>query len=677
VPIILLAEDNKLNREMLARRLERQGFHVIAAVHGREAVEKAQAAAPDLILMDLSMPVLDGWQATRQLKAALATCTIPIIALTAHAMAGDREKALEAGCDAYHVKPVDFSRLVSTIRALLNRHQPITRHQPSTQEQEFSLLVVDDNEANREMLSRRLRLPGYRVSKARTGSEALEVIRQEPVDLVLLDLVMPEMSGLEVLRILRQTYSIIDLPVIMVTTKEQTEEVVAALELGANDYVTKPLNHPVVLARIRTQLALKKAHLAAGAARSPQPALPVMACAAGPESQPMPRRCQLAETEATADPRLAPEAWRVARAAVPAGQAAPAGALPRAAAAPGGAVARDADGSLTPPSALGFPLRSTKWEEGPSPDPHQGTWVQGLTTLDRPVLAGYEILEELGQGGMGVVYKARHERMNRVVALKLIDKHHLADPDSIHLFYREIEAAAQLSHPNIVLAYDAGQYNETHYFAMEYIEGIDLDSLLEQHGPLPVEEACHCIRQAALGLQHAFERGLVHRDIKPSNLLASWPPGTSAASAARGRVPEGLQAPLTKATIKILDLGLALLHRPTDVSEAAAALTRENRVVGTADYMAPEQWMNAHKVDIRADLYSLGCTFYHLLTGQVPFPSQEPMEKMLKHHLDEPVPLEQLRPGITPKVVAIVRKLMTKKPELRYQQPAELADALD
>jgi len=129
-------------------------------------------------------------------------------------------------------------------------------------------------------------------------------------------------------------------------------------------------------------------------------------------------------------------------------------------------------------------------------------------------------------------------------------------------------------------------------------------------------------------------------------------------------------------TVKILDLGLALLHQPTELSEAAGVLTRDGRVVGTADYMAPEQWMNAHKVDIRADLYSLGCTFYFLLTGHVPFPGNEPMEKMLKHHLDEPAPVENLRSGVPPKVLAIVRRLLAKKPEQRYQQPLELAEVL-
>jgi serine/threonine protein kinase len=302
--------------------------------------------------------------------------------------------------------------------------------------------------------------------------------------------------------------------------------------------------------------------------------------------------------------------------------------------------------------------------------------VEDRTDTGRPTLAGYELLGELGRGGMGVVYKARHERMNRMVALKVINKEHLAHPDAVRWFYREIQAAAQLSHPNIVIAYDAGKCGDRHYLAMEYVEGIDLNLLLRKCFPLPIEKVCDFVRQAALGLQHAHERGLVHRDIKPSNLLVTWADSIRPPSGASLPLAEQLLSPHTRATVKVLDLGLALLQQPTELPSAACGVTRDGRVVGTADYMAPEQWMNAHKVDIRADLYSLGCTFYFLLTGQVPFSGEEMMEKMLKHHLDEPTPVEQLRPDVPQSVLAILRRLLAKKPEQRYQQPADLAEAL-
>jgi CheY-like chemotaxis protein len=658
---ILIVEDNELNRDMLSRRLERKGYQVISAADGQEGVAKAQGSRPDLILMDMSLPVLDGWEATRRLKAAPATQSIPVIALTAHAMVGDRERALAAGCNDYEVKPVDLPRLMEKINTLVS---PDGAAPPET---EYHLLVTDDNEMNREMFSRRLQRQGYRVTTATTGAEALEFLRKQPFDLVLLDVMMPEINGMEVLGIIRSSYSLLDLPVIMVTAKDQSEDVVAALQMGANDYVTKPLNFPVVLARIQTHLAVRRAHRVPeqrqATSEQGKQAVRVFQGAAKADNSgtrslhPETRRSNYSERDLVTSSSAA--------AVAAGGKSATLMADPPSARGRGGPLS-GSDGSYLDHSEPG-PRRDVT-------DSGRGTWIEELTATDRSTLAGYQILEELGRGGMGVVYKARHERMNRLVALKVIHKEHLNHPDAIRRFYREIQAAAQLHHPNLVMAYDAGHCGETHFFAMEYVEGLDLNQLVKQSGPPRVEIACDYVRQAALGLQHAHEQGLVHRDIKPSNLLVTW--------AGRSGAPAGPQQgkselPAEKGTVKILDLGLALLQQPTELSENASALTRDGRVVGTADYMAPEQWMNAHKVDIRADLYSLGCTFYYLLTGRVPFPGNEPMEKMLKHHLDEPVPVEQLRPRVPAKALAIVRRLLAKKPEQRYQRPLELAEALN
>jgi formylglycine-generating enzyme required for sulfatase activity/tRNA A-37 threonylcarbamoyl transferase component Bud32 len=272
------------------------------------------------------------------------------------------------------------------------------------------------------------------------------------------------------------------------------------------------------------------------------------------------------------------------------------------------------------------------------------------------VLGQYVLLERLGEGGMGQVFKARHRTLGRIVALKLIRKERIANPDAVKRFHREVRAAAALSHPNIVTAYDADQVGDTHFFAMEYVEGIDLAKLVKNKGPLPIPQACEYIREAALGLQHAFEKGLVHRDIKPANLLVAVSSGRS--------------------VVKLLDLGLARLHHADGEDDSSGMLTREGAVMGTPDYIAPEQAMNSHTIDIRADLYSLGCTFYYLLTGRPPFPGGSMGEKLVKHQLTEPDPVEQLRPDVPPQVAAIVRKLLAKKPEDRYQTPAELAAAL-
>ncbi|MEN9252063.1 MAG: response regulator [Thermostichales cyanobacterium HHBFW_bins_127] len=266
---LLLVEDNEMNRDMLVRRLQKKGFEIICATDGAEGVEKAYQTEPDLILMDLSLPVMDGWEATRRLKASEHTKGIPVIALTAHAMSGDREKALEAGCDDYDTKPIDLPRLLGKIDTLLSRSQPHLAPPPPTLALSPApmptpdsgipnlprLLVVDDNEMNRDMLSRRLQRQGYSVVVAEGGQQACRLLSEGQFDLVLLDVMMPDMSGIEVLQWIRQQHSSADLPVIMVTAKDSSEDVAGALELGANDYITKPIDFTVAQARIKAQLS--------------------------------------------------------------------------------------------------------------------------------------------------------------------------------------------------------------------------------------------------------------------------------------------------------------------------------------------------------------------------------------------------------------------------------------
>jgi serine/threonine protein kinase len=277
------------------------------------------------------------------------------------------------------------------------------------------------------------------------------------------------------------------------------------------------------------------------------------------------------------------------------------------------------------------------------------------------LLGSYVLLERLGAGGMGEVYKARNWKLDKIVAIKLIRPDRLKDADTIRRFQREVRAAAQLNHPNVVHAYDCDEADGKHFVVLEYVEGIDLARLVKQQGPLPVDQACDCIRQAALGLQHAFERGLVHRDIKPHNLLLTRPSGASSS---------------VEAVVKILDLGLARLSGGGVESDSSSTVTEVGTVMGTMDYLAPEQALNAHAADIRADLYSLGCTFYFLLTGRVPFPGGSATEKLIKHQSQQPVPVHQQRPETPPVVAAIVAKLMAKRPQDRYQTPAEVVAIL-
>jgi WD40 repeat protein/tRNA A-37 threonylcarbamoyl transferase component Bud32 len=267
----------------------------------------------------------------------------------------------------------------------------------------------------------------------------------------------------------------------------------------------------------------------------------------------------------------------------------------------------------------------------------------------------YVLLERLGEGGMGQVFKARHAKLGRIVALKVIRHTETGDTRAIERFRREIAAVGKLQHPNVVMAYDADQSGDRLFYVMEFIEGSDLTKLVREKGPMPVRQACDCIRQAALALQHAHEAGLVHRDIKPSNLILS----------ADGR------------TIKLLDLGLARIRSAGPDGQGQATVTQVGVFIGTPDFVAPEQAVNSRDVDIRADLYSLGCTLYFLLTGEPPFPGESAMDKLIKHRVEEPIRVEAVRSDVPRGVAAMLRKLMAKNPNDRYQTPDELAAVLD
>jgi serine/threonine protein kinase len=228
------------------------------------------------------------------------------------------------------------------------------------------------------------------------------------------------------------------------------------------------------------------------------------------------------------------------------------------------------------------------------------------------VFGDYLVLDKIGQGGMGVVLRAQHRRMNRVVAVKKLPTAALDSEDAVKRFYREVEAAARLMHTNIVTAFDASEHDGVHYLIMEYVEGQDLAAILQQRGPLPVEEAVGYIVQAAQGLEFAHKRGVVHRDIKPANLLLD-----------------------TEGTVKILDMGLARIAADAGAGEAPDQLTTSGQVMGTCDYMAPEQAEDTHAVDHRADIYSLGCTLYRLLTGEPLYSGSTLMQVLLAHRESE------------------------------------------
>jgi serine/threonine protein kinase len=283
----------------------------------------------------------------------------------------------------------------------------------------------------------------------------------------------------------------------------------------------------------------------------------------------------------------------------------------------------------------------------------------------------YRVDKLLGTGGMGAVYKAYHRVMDRPVALKIINPNVMTKPGMVERFTREVQTAARLSHPNIVAAFDAEQAGGVHFLVMEYVDGTDLGRLVQERGPLPVDRACDYVRQAALGLQHAFEQGMVHRDIKPHNLMLAVRSDRIHAVTATEPDESGHYE---QGTIKILDFGLARF-----ASEAAseAGVTASGMVLGTVDYIAPEQADNAHEADIRSDIYSLGCTLYHLLAGRPPFPAGTPIQKVMAHVEKTPQPLTDLRQDIQEELMLTLERMMAKNPRHRYQTPIEVAYALE
>jgi len=272
------------------------------------------------------------------------------------------------------------------------------------------------------------------------------------------------------------------------------------------------------------------------------------------------------------------------------------------------------------------------------------------------VLGNYLILDKLGQGGMGVVLKARHCRMDRIVALKVMAAAAMKAPDAVKRFQREVQAAARLTHPNIVIAFDADEANGSHFLVMEYVEGNDLQSFVKQRGPLPIPLAVNCVIQAARGLEFAHQQGIIHRDIKPANLLLD-----------------------RKGVVKVLDMGLARFEDSVGRSAEGAGLTSTGSIMGTVDYMSPEQAMDTKHADARSDIYSLGCSLHFLLTGNVLYGGDTMMKRLMAH---QSTPLPELPPAIPHPAEAwpgqlsavnhVFHRMVAKRPEDRLQSMTDV-----
>jgi eukaryotic-like serine/threonine-protein kinase len=266
-------------------------------------------------------------------------------------------------------------------------------------------------------------------------------------------------------------------------------------------------------------------------------------------------------------------------------------------------------------------------------------------------LGSYIVQEQLGQGGMGTVYLAQHETLKRQVALKVLPPSK-NDPNAklnIERFLREARSAASLDHPNIVRIHDVGQQGEVHYLVMEYVEGQTLDDMLDKSGAISPSRAVEYVAQAAAGLQHAHEKGFIHRDIKPANLIVA-----------------------KDGTVKILDMGLA---RSTANEDKLTERLDEGAIVGTADFISPEQAMNMPNIDIRTDIYSLGATFFALVTGNPPFAGNT-TQKLVQHQMKEAPSLTDIDRTFPKELARVVAKMLDKKPEKRYQKPGDVIAAL-
>ncbi|MEO1529106.1 MAG: protein kinase, partial [Planctomycetota bacterium] len=280
--------------------------------------------------------------------------------------------------------------------------------------------------------------------------------------------------------------------------------------------------------------------------------------------------------------------------------------------------------------------------------------AQGQRLKEHP---RYEVVEMIGRGGMGCVYKARHRMMDRTVALKIIHRHWVQQQEVIDRFQREVKTAASLDHPNIVTAYDAEQVDDVHFLLMEHVDGIDLAKKVKDEGPLEVGAACEIIRQVAQGLHYAHGKGMVHRDIKPHNLMLTQ-----------------------DNVVKILDFGLASLT-PQAVGDSSrdnheSALTTAGSIMGTPDYISPEQAVDASSVDGRSDIYSLGMTLYFLLAGRAPFATGSATEKLKQHADADPVSLAELRSDVPHALLDVIARMTAKDPATRFETPAEVAAAL-
>ncbi len=417
--------------------------------------------------------------------------------------------------------------------------------------QSVRLLIADDYETGRAVLSLHLSRCGYIVEQAGEGPQALEMALSGRFDLLLLDIEMPGMNGLEVLSKVRERFSQTELPVIMLSARDESPDVVAAFASGANDYVTKPIDLAVTEARIRAQSLLRFA----------------------------------------------------------------------------------AKTGVDVPNLSGV---------------GSGEIFTELTELLPGTMLGpYRLEALLGKGAMGEVYRAVNEALERPVALKILQSNY-DDPELLARFRREAKLAARIDHPNVVGVYEVGKWQGRSYLAMQLVEGESLAAKVERERRLAPEEALRLVRETAQGLAAAHAHGVIHRDIKPSNIV------------------------ITADAVKLVDFGLA---RPSDTREGQ--LTQENRLVGTPEFMSPEQFAEKELAP-PSDIYSLGVTWYLLLAGRAPFQEESTLLELALAHLNKPPEdIRMFAPEVSEETAELLAKMLAKDPLDRPADGGALLVELD
>jgi CheY-like chemotaxis protein len=543
---------------------------------------------------------------TRVLEAVDALAAMPKVAADPE-FSGDLGRIREA---AEKLAPPGASSRETVGRAAVAAEAP-------EDDDRARILIVDDDENNREVLRRRLEREGHATACAVNGVDALEKVAADRFDLVLLDVMMPEMDGYETLRRLKQGPDTKDIPVIMISALDDLRSIVRCIEDGAEDYLPKPFDPVLLRARIDSSLAKKRFR-----------------------DQELD---YLRQVDRVIEAAASVEAGAYDQASLTQiGQRADAL----------GRLARVFDSMAGEVRSRETRLRSRVRELRQEIDAARGVRSEaevfdggqleaGVTLAER-----YEIIELIGHGGMGAVYRARDLELEEDVAVKLLRPEFVSDPESLERFKTEIRLARRISHPNVVRTHDFGETDEVRFLTMELVEGMTLRELIDSRGTLGVAAVLAIAAQLADSLAVAHAQGVVHRDIKPQNLL----------------LDDG-------GVLKVMDFGVACL------AERSSTLTQAGAIVGTPAYMSPEQLIGEH-VDERSDLYSVGVVLYECLSGRPPLDGGSPITLIAKVLREDPPPLGELTEGIPDAVCALIHRLLAKNPNNRITSAAALGGEL-